>query len=91
MSSHYGKIGVVGVETLYGQKVIALKFFQARNPAWMERLFFAEYDDRATWIDGLRPAFGEKEWFFERDYRNIVARTEAGEGSSGQLFQEAEP
>ncbi|MCJ1353906.1 MAG: hypothetical protein MMC33_003893 [Icmadophila ericetorum] len=91
MSSHYGKIGVVGVEEIGGERVIALKFFQARNPAWTERLFFAKYDDKATWIDGLRPAFGETEWFFEREYRDIQARTSAGEGSSGQLFQDAAP
>ena len=28
-------------------------------------LFFAAYDDRATWISQLSPAFGEKRFFFQ--------------------------
>lgn len=85
MSTSPGKICVLGVETVAKQKVFMLKFVQSRNPSWSERVFFAEFDESAVWFDQLRPAFGEKEWFFEKEYEDISAR--AGEEASGQMFQ----
>jgi hypothetical protein len=38
---------------------------QGRNPDWAMRPFFAEYDEEATWLSDLRPAFGEKRFFYE--------------------------
>ena len=35
----------------------------------MRRPFYAAYDPRATWLDQLRPAFGEREFFFEAQLR----------------------
>ncbi len=86
MSASPGKVGIVGIEEIAGQRVFALKFFQARNPAWVERLFFANFDPKATWLDELKPAFGEKEFFFEQEYRDISAKTSNRQGSSGQFF-----
>ena len=86
MSASPGKVGVVGIEEVGGERVFALKFFQARNPAWAERLFFAAFDAKATWLDELVPAFGAKEFFFEKQYRAIRANTADGLGSSGQQF-----
>ena len=83
MSASPGKVTVVGVETIGNQKVFVLKFLQARIPSWTERVFFANFDPYATWIDELKPAFGEKEFFYEEGYRNIAQRNK--EGSSGQL------
>jgi hypothetical protein len=31
------------------------------------RPFFAKYDAKATWLSDLRPAFGEKRFFFEKE------------------------
>jgi hypothetical protein len=31
------------------------------------RPFFARFDPAATWLDDLRPAFGEQRFFFEDD------------------------
>lgn len=84
MSASAGKIGVIGIEDVKGERVFVLKFFQSRNPEWTKRVFFAKFNPDATWIDELRPAFGEKAFFFENDYGVIVSRT--SEGSSGQLF-----
>ncbi len=86
MSASPGKVGIVGIEEVGGERVFALKFFQARNPAWTKRLFFAKYDPEATWLDDLKPAFGEKEFFFENEYRDISSRTKSGQGSSGQQY-----
>jgi hypothetical protein len=38
---------------------------QGRNPDWVLKPFFAEYNDEAVWIDQLRPAFGQERFFFE--------------------------
>ena len=86
MSASPGKVGIVGIEEVGGERVFALKFFQARNPAWTERLFFAKFDSKAIWLDELRPAFGDTEFFFEKEYRDINARTEDRQGSSGQQY-----
>jgi hypothetical protein len=65
MSATAGKVLVDGEATVAGQRVLALKFLQARDPAWVNRVFFARYDDKATWLNQLRPAFGEKTWWFQ--------------------------
>jgi hypothetical protein len=45
--------------------VIVLRFLQGRNPDWVARPFFAQYDSRAAWIDELKPAFDQEKFFFE--------------------------
>lgn len=67
MSCAPGKIEVSGVARIHGQRVMVLRMLQGRNPDWAYRPFFAEYDERAVWLDDLRPAFGEPEFFFERE------------------------
>jgi KamA family protein len=67
MSATPGKVLIDGVVTLGGEKVFALQFLQARQPDWVRRPFFAKYDPHATWLDELRPAFGEAKFFFETE------------------------
>ncbi len=64
MSATPGKVLVDGITTINGKKVIVLKFLQGRNPDWVSKPFFAEYDENAIWLDDLKPAFDEK-FFFE--------------------------
>ncbi len=67
MSAEPGKVQVLGVSTINGEKVIVLQMLQGRNPDWVNRPFFAEYSEDAIWLDELTPAFGEKRFFFEDD------------------------
>ena len=67
MSTAPGKIEIQGISEVRGEKVFVLRFIQARRPEWTYRPFFARFDDRATWLDQLRPAFGEERFFFEED------------------------
>ena len=69
MSAGPGKVEIQGVADLKGERVFVLRFIQGRNPDWVQRPFFADYDEKATWLNQLRPAFGEKEFFFEAEYR----------------------
>ncbi|MBK1629562.1 lysine 2,3-aminomutase [Thiohalocapsa halophila] len=69
MSAGPGKVEITGVTEVAGEKVFVLRFLQARNPDWVNRPFFAQFDPQATWLDELKPAFGESEFFFEGEYR----------------------
>ena len=42
-------------------------FIQARDPAWVKRPFFAEFDEDAAWFDELQPAFGKSRFYFEAE------------------------
>ena len=68
MSAGPGKVEVQGVAEIAGEKVFVLRFIQARNPDWVQRPFFAKYDEQATWLDQLQPALGESRFFFEDEY-----------------------
>ena len=65
MSATPGKVEVLGVEKVHGEKVFVLRFLQGRNAEWVGRPFFAAFDPNATWLDHLNPAFGEDKFFFE--------------------------
>ncbi|MDL2320428.1 lysine 2,3-aminomutase [Alistipes sp. OttesenSCG-928-B03] len=67
MSHTPGKVQLLGVAEVRGEKVFVLRFLQGRNPKWVDIPFFARYDPEATWLDQLVPAFGEEQFFFERD------------------------
>lgn len=67
MSATPGKVEIQGVTEINGEKVFACRFIQARNPDWVQRPFFAKYDEQATWLDDLQPAFGEEKFFFEQN------------------------
>ena len=69
MSAGPGKVQIVGVSEISGQKVFVLQFIQGRHPDWVNRPFFAEYNPKAIWLNDLYPAFGDSEFFFEKEYR----------------------
>ena len=81
MSATPGKVHVVGKAEMNGEQVFALKFLQARNPDWQDKLWFAKYDESAVWLDDLKPAFGESQFFWEKEMDNFGD----AKGSSGQL------
>jgi KamA family protein len=68
MSATPGKVLVDGIPTINGKKVISLRFIQGRIPDWVQKPFFAEYDEKAIWLDDLKPAFEEK-FFFEDELK----------------------
>ncbi len=81
MSAHPGKIQVLGINEVRGEKIMTLTFLQGRNPDWIHRPFFARYDEDAIWLDELEPAFGEDKFFFEEELEQMCE-----EGiSSGQI------
>lgn len=67
MSASPGKVQILGVQEVAGEKIFVLRFLQARNPDWVHRPFFARFDPKATWLDELQPAFGKERFFFEEE------------------------
>ena len=72
MSSYYGKIHVIGTANVLNKKVFVLNMVQGRDPEWVGRPFFAEYNENAYWINDLKPAFDDQ-FFFEQieDFKSV--------------------
>ncbi len=87
MSANPGKVQVLGVAGVRGERVFVLSFIQARDPEWVGRPFFAAYSDRACWLNELKPAFGKAEFFYSREFRR---RLKIYEDSMGIYAEELE-
>jgi len=72
MTTSAGKLSILGVVEVGGQKAFALKFNESRNMAWMDKVFLARYDEKENRINLLQP-FDSKEFFFEQELREIEA------------------
>ena len=70
MTTSAGKVSLLGEVTVGGRKAMCLKFNEARNMAWMDRVFLAVYDETETRIDKLQPFEGDAH-FFEHELREI--------------------
>jgi KamA family protein len=62
MSTNPGKVQILGINEINGEKVFTLQFLQGRNPGWVGKPFFAKYNSQAVW-----PAFNNKRFFFENN------------------------
>ncbi len=71
MSCEPGKVEIQGVTEIHGEKVFVLRFIQGRNADWVQRPFFAKYNENATWLNHLEPALGEERFFFEDEFEQI--------------------
>ena len=71
MSAGPGKIRVMGISEIQGEKVFVLEFLQGRNPEWVGVPFYAKYNPEALWISDLAPAFGASEFFYQKEYNKL--------------------
>ena len=74
MSAMPGKVMVEGVAEINGERCFVLSLLQGRDAEWCKQPFFAQYDETATWLGDLRPAFGAREFFFEPGLREMGRR-----------------
>jgi hypothetical protein len=72
MSAGPGKVRIVGISEIQGEKVFVLEFLQGRDPNWVGKPFFAAYNEKAQWLDDLIPAFGKSEFFYENEYEKLL-------------------
>lgn len=75
MSCNPGKIQILGISEIGGEKIFVLRMLQGRNPDWVAKPFFAKYDNKAIWMDDLKPAFNEDKFFFTEELEMILKGT----------------
>jgi hypothetical protein len=85
MSAMPGKIIIDGTPEIFGVKVFALRFLQARDLSWVGKPFFARFDPHVTWFDKLRPAFGDSSFFFDASMERMKQSRQTSESSRRQL------
>jgi len=66
MTSSAGKTSLMGVVEVNGRKAFALKFNEARDMHWMDKVYLAEYDEEENTIEKLKP-FDGGEYFYQDD------------------------
>ena len=69
-TSSAGKISLLGTVDLPGQKLFALKFNEARNMEWMDKVYLVHYDEKENTIANLRP-YGADKHFYEDELAEI--------------------
>lgn len=78
MSALPGKAHLTGVVEVHGRKLFSLQLLRGRKPAWERRPFFSRYDEEAAWLTDLKPAFGQRDFFYKRELRELL---QSGGGS----------
>jgi len=85
-TSSAGKVSLLGTVDLHGEKLFALKFNEARNMEWMDKVFLAQYDEQENTIMKLKP-YGSEKYFFEDELAEIEQKLhesiQAGRRSEG--------
>lgn len=76
MTTSAGKLSILGTAIVGGQKVFALKFNEARNMEWMDRVFLAKFDEKENRVDFLQP-FDTDRFFFEDELKEIEGALES--------------
>lgn len=70
MTSSAGKISMLGTVDLNGEKLFALKFNEARNMEWMDKVYLTKYDENQNTIANLEPYAADKH-FYEDELNEI--------------------
>ena len=75
MTSSAGKTSLMGTVEVNGRKAFALKFNEARNMEWLDKVFLAEYDEKENTIEKLKP-FDGGDYFFKEELAQIEKELE---------------
>ena len=70
MTTSAGKMSLMGFSEIDGKSVFALKFNEARNMEWIDRVFHAKYDPETNDVNLLHPIEGNS-FFFEEELEAI--------------------
>jgi len=70
MTISAGKLAILGTSIINGEQCFALKFTEARNMEWMDRVFHAKFDELENKVDFLTPLDTDK-FFFEEELQTI--------------------
>ena len=75
MTSSAGKTSLMGEVEINGRKAFALKFNEARNMDWLDKVYLAEYDEEENTIEKLKP-FDGGEYFYKDELATIEKNLE---------------
>ncbi|MEN8124916.1 MAG: hypothetical protein ABFR32_07260 [Bacteroidota bacterium] len=75
MTSSAGKTSLMGVVEVNGRKAFALKFNEARNMKWLDKVYLAEYDEVENTIEKLKP-FDGGDYFYKDELAMIEKKLE---------------
>jgi L-lysine 2,3-aminomutase len=75
MTSSAGKTSLLGTTIVNGKKAFVLKFNEARNMQWLDKVYLAEYDEKENTIINLKP-FEGGEYFYEKELSQIEENLE---------------
>jgi len=70
MTTSAGKISLMGLTEVNGETAIAMKFTEARNMKWLDKVFLAKYDARENNVASLTP-FDSTDFFFAAELKEI--------------------
>jgi L-lysine 2,3-aminomutase len=70
MTTSAGKISLMGLVEVNGETAIAMKFSEARNMEWLDKVFLAKYDERENNVGRLTP-FDTTDFFFAAELKQI--------------------
>jgi lysine 2,3-aminomutase len=70
MTTSAGKISILGTAQVHGETAFAMKFTEARDMQWIDRVFLAKYDTKTNNVALLVP-FDTDEFFFQRQLHQI--------------------
>lgn len=82
MSATPGKIIIDGIAEMNNEKVFVLKFIQGRDASWVNKVFFARYDEKASWLNDLKPASGASHFFYEKQLNALKEEKSIFENAS---------
>ena len=75
MTSSAGKTSLMGTVEVNGKKAFALKFNEARNMEWLDKVYLAEYDEKENTIEKLKPFEGDH-YFYKEELKRIEKNLE---------------
>ncbi len=70
MTSSEGKTSLLGTVDVNGKKAFVLKFNEARNMEWMDKVYLAKYDEDENTIEKLKP-FESDQYFYQEELDRI--------------------
>ena len=76
MSAFPGKVHVLGVQEVGGEKAFVLEYLQCRRGEPVRQPFCAKFDPEATWFDTLEPLTDRDKPFFPGSWEELTGESE---------------
>lgn len=65
MSALNGKVEILDIAEINYNKVFVLRYLQARDQSWVNKIFYAKYSENAAWFSDLEPQDQKDQYLFQ--------------------------